>query len=158
MKFISHRGNIDGKNKHTENHPDQIMDAIELGYDVEIDVWSVNTKLWLGHDAPEYDIDCAFLLNNYNKLLIHCKNDEALFKLHTITVLNIFTHTVDPFTISTKNNLLIHPNTKTSCRQGILIMPEMSCYSLKDISEFDGVISDNVNYPWGLPDKFRKFN
>ena len=38
MKFISHRGNLDGPMKEFENHPDYINDAIKKGFDVEIDV------------------------------------------------------------------------------------------------------------------------
>lgn len=146
MKFISHRGNIDGRNKQTENHPDQILKAISLGYDVEIDIWDVDCKLWLGHDEPEYETTVAFLLKHHQKLLIHCKNDAALFKLHSVSELNIFTHADDPFTISSKNNLLIHPHTKTARRCGILIMPEMSTYTVNEILQFNGIVSDNIHF------------
>ena len=38
MILISHRGNIDGKNEVWENHPKYIIEALEAGYDFEIDV------------------------------------------------------------------------------------------------------------------------
>jgi len=47
--LISHRGNIDGKTL-LENQPSYIDDAIDLGYDVEIDIWYIGDKLYLGHD------------------------------------------------------------------------------------------------------------
>ena len=48
MILISHRANLDKINFDDENKPDYILAAIELGYDVEIDFWVVNKKLFLG--------------------------------------------------------------------------------------------------------------
>ena len=42
MKLISHRGNILGRKKQLENNPNYIENTLKLGYDVEIDVWSVD--------------------------------------------------------------------------------------------------------------------
>ena len=39
MKMISHRGNVRGMIKESENNPTYINAAISDGYDVEIDVW-----------------------------------------------------------------------------------------------------------------------
>ena len=47
MKFISHRGNIDGPNPEWENDPSRIEDVLNKGYDVEIDVWKIGAKLFL---------------------------------------------------------------------------------------------------------------
>ena len=38
MIFISHRGNLNGKNKKLENTPKYIIEAIKKGYHVEIDI------------------------------------------------------------------------------------------------------------------------
>ena len=57
MLLIAHRGNVSGPRTEFENNPIYIDKAIELGYDVEIDVWFVNNKLFLGHDEPQYKID-----------------------------------------------------------------------------------------------------
>ena len=46
MKIISHRGNIRGPVPGRENAPSYIDCAIGNGYDVEIDVRSVNGELW----------------------------------------------------------------------------------------------------------------
>ena len=35
----------------------------KLGYDVEIDVWSIDKQFYLGHDEPQYKIDKKFLQN-----------------------------------------------------------------------------------------------
>ena len=37
MKIIAHRGNINGSNPLTENQPETIDKAIELGFDVEVE-------------------------------------------------------------------------------------------------------------------------
>ena len=39
MILISHRGNIEGKQPKLENKPEYISKALELGYNVEIDIW-----------------------------------------------------------------------------------------------------------------------
>ena len=54
MILISHRGNIMGPNPEQENHPDYIREALNIGYDVEIDVWYTD-KFMLGHDKPQYE-------------------------------------------------------------------------------------------------------
>lgn len=146
MKFISHRGNLQGKNKSKENLPSTIDFAISKGYKVEVDVWCHQGQLYLGHDAPEHNVDLAFFKDRYNLLYVHCKNDAALFALQSIPVLEVFTHTNDPFTISSKQTILINPNTVTVHRHGILMMPEMSNYSLEDIANFDGIVTDNIHF------------
>ena len=51
MVIISHRGNLDGRKPGRENKPDYIQEALDAGYDVEIDVWMINNELFLGHDG-----------------------------------------------------------------------------------------------------------
>jgi hypothetical protein len=156
MKFISHRGNTVGRHKIYENCPSTIQNVISIGYGVEIDVWYKNNKFFLGHDEPEWEISDQFFKNNYQQLLIHCKNDEALFRLNTIPILELFTHADDPFTLSSKNVILIHPHTVTTLRKGILIMPEMSHYTINEILEFDGIVSDNIKFYENCYNSIRK--
>jgi len=92
---------------------------------------------------PQYKIDEEFLVDNKDKFIIHCKNDDALFYLKN-NQLHIFYHTNDEFTISNKNIIMVNPNSKTIYNEGILMMPEMSNYSLKEIFLFNGIISDNI--------------
>jgi hypothetical protein len=54
MILISHRGNLNGKDVDNENNPLYIDRALGKGYDVEVDVWYVNGKWYLGHDEPTY--------------------------------------------------------------------------------------------------------
>ena len=72
MKYIAHRGLFNGPNRELENSPDQIDQALALGYDCEIDLWVVNNELYLGHDGPKYKITKEYL--NNDKFWIHAKN------------------------------------------------------------------------------------
>ena len=76
MILISHRGNLNGKNKERENEPLYIIEATEKGYDVEIDVWWKEDRFYLGHDEPYYKVNINFLQNR--KFWCHAKNIEAL--------------------------------------------------------------------------------
>jgi len=51
MRLISHRGNINGKNLERENSFPYIQEALQLGYEVEIDIWVINNEVYLGHDT-----------------------------------------------------------------------------------------------------------
>ena len=76
--LISHRGNIDGPNVELENSIEYIKKAIDLGYDVEIDVWYHDKSLYLGHDGPSQLITEYSLYSMCDNLWIHCKNLGAI--------------------------------------------------------------------------------
>ena len=67
MIYISHRGNISGKNRDLENTPDYIDRALDLGYDVEVDLWVHDSQLFLGHDSGHSEIDLSFLYERNHK-------------------------------------------------------------------------------------------
>ena len=64
MILISHRGNINGINKSRENSIEYIYEALNEGYDVEIDVWYKGGEWFLGHDGPENYVVLGFLKND----------------------------------------------------------------------------------------------
>ena len=68
MILISHRGNLFGPNKLSENHPVQIEKVLQLGYDCEIDLFYLkeNKQLFLGHDKPEIRIDLNWIIKFTN--------------------------------------------------------------------------------------------
>ena len=74
MIFISHRGNLTGKNPEMENKPSYISDALNQGYHCEVDVWFVDNKFMLGHDEPKYGFPFVLFRSFYIKLWINCKN------------------------------------------------------------------------------------
>tara|TARA_R100001509_G_scaffold25136_2_gene13184 strand:- start:1620 stop:2066 length:447 start_codon:yes stop_codon:yes gene_type:complete len=147
MILISHRGNIDGPNPGNENKPSYILDAIVKGYEVEVDFWFSNNKFYLGHDEPQYDIPIEWLENNYRKLWIHCKNVDAISKLHELDrggfYLNYFWHENDKVTLTSQGYIWAYPGVK--CSNGIAVMPELNKNFLpKDVL---GICSDYIiNY------------
>jgi hypothetical protein len=120
MVYIAHRGLIDGPNKTLENNPDHITKVLDMGYDAEIDLRVIDSKLFLGHDTPDYLIDASFLKKT--GLWIHAKNLEALYWLNH-TNYNYFWHQNDDFTLTSHNWIWAYPG-KELTPNSIMVMPE----------------------------------
>ena len=146
MVLISHRGNIDGKNIDLENQPSYIDSAIKSGYNVEIDVWYIDNKLYLGHDNLDYQIDIEWLKRRIGKLWIHCKNLYAVEYFHNNTDVmirgygNYFFHNTDDTTITSKGYLWVYPG-KQPIKNSISVLPEIHN---DDISQCYGICSDII--------------
>ena len=81
MIYISHRGNIDHVDKTQENKKYYIQEAIDLGYDVEIDVRKKrNGSLWLGHDECD---SCLLQFVFYIKVLQISQSGKCHTAVHT---------------------------------------------------------------------------
>lgn len=126
MILISHRGNTKGPDKKRENSTSYIQEALNLGYDVEIDIW-VDKKIWLGHDKPERQIELNFLTKNFRHLWIHCKNLEAMDLLSNFRVLNYFWHESDDFTLTSKNFIWTYPGKRVS-NKSVLVVHDARTY------------------------------
>jgi hypothetical protein len=137
MILISHRGNIYGPNKEKENEPNYIMDALSLGYDVEIDVWFENEKFWLGHDFPQYEVGFEFLVNE--KIWCHGKNVEAIIEMKKYCI-HYFWHETDKLTLTSKNYVWVYPGNQP-IKNSIAVLPELF---KEDISNCRGVCSDYI--------------
>ena len=78
MIIISHRGNLNGPSKY-ENTICRIELCLSKGLYVEVDVWKLpdEKSFRLGHNSPilHESIPLYFLEND--KILCHCKNQEA---------------------------------------------------------------------------------
>jgi len=144
MKLISHRGNINGKIESYENEPNYIDIAISKGYDVEIDLWIINNKLYLGHDEHQYGIDFRWIRDRITKLWIHCKNIDALIYLNEIDYdINYFWHQEDDFTLTNNNYIWTYPG-KTLTKLSIAVLSESD--SVVDFNCY-GICSDYIqNY------------
>ncbi len=140
MIYISHRGNISGIITELENSPNYILQALNHGYHVEIDLWVINNLLYLGHDEPQYQIEESFLDNKY--FYIHCKNSEALLfmsknKMHS----DYFWHQDDKYTLTSKNKVWVHP-TAELFKDSICVLPELS--RTENLSMCYGICSDFI--------------
>lgn len=121
MKYIAHRGLIDGPNINLENDPDNIYITLSKGFEVEIDVWKINKEWFLGHDAPKYLVSENFL--SQWGLWIHCKNIEALRDIHSISLYNYFWHQNDDFTLTSMGYIWTYPR-KAITYRSVLVQPE----------------------------------
>ena len=139
MKLISHRGNINGPIPEAENKPEYIDDTIRLGYDVEIDMWWVNGRLYLGHDEPQYEVSDDWLGDRMDKLWVHCKNIELLYWIRS-TALHYFWHENDTVTLTSKNYIWAYPG-KQPIIGSIAVMPEIH---EEDITQCIGICSDYI--------------
>lgn len=148
MIVISHRGNLDGPDVDTENHPDTIDRAIKSGFDVEIDVRLVENEWWLGHDEPQYQVDWQWLLNRKNRLWVHTKNISALSHLNVLGLspyhkhrtpnVHYFWHEKDTVALTSRGFLWAYPNSDTP-ENAIAVMPEIAH---GDLSRVLGVCTD----------------
>jgi hypothetical protein len=143
MRLIAHRGLFNGPDKDIENKPDQILNALSHGFDCEIDLWVINSSMWLGHDGPQYPVDKKFL-DNYG-LWIHAKNLDALRWL-TDTGLWYFWHENDKFTLTSNKFIWTYPEQEITDRS-IMLMPEWHNPSFQGIetSQCYAICSDYVD-------------
>ena len=121
MIIISHRGNLYGPDKVNENKPEQIKKVLDLGYYVEIDVWLINEKIYLGHDYPQYETTLSFLKND--KIICHAKNIDVLEILINENI-HCFSHDKDDVVLTSRNWLWVYPNKKLT-KNSICVLPEL---------------------------------
>jgi len=139
MIYISHRGNLKGRNVERENEPEYIDEAINAGFDVEIDMWWVDGRVYLGHDEPKYEVDNEWLVDRVDKLWVHCKNVELLNWIRS-TILHYFWHEEDTLTLTSKQHIWVYPG-KQQIIGSIAVMPEIHN---DKINKCEGICSDFV--------------
>lgn len=138
--FISHRGNLSGPNPSRENQPSYIQEALDLGYNVEIDTWLINNTFYLGHDKPEYITTLEFLLSSPN-IWVHCKNLAALDELILEPDINCFSNDKDDYVLTSKCYIWIQRKIKLT-QNCIAVLPErIKDWDLKNCA---GICTDYV--------------
>ena len=123
MILISHRGNISGSNSESENKPEYIMNTLQKGYDVEVDIWSVDKQFYLGHDEPQYKIERSFLQNKH--LWCHAKNIEAFYRMIDDNKIHCFFHDKDKVALTSKGYFWSSSENKMT-NKSICVMPPNS--------------------------------
>ena len=141
MHFISHRGNLNGPDLQNENNPIYVQNAVNLGFEVEIDIYFKNNLLWLGHDKPDYQITDINWLKN-KKFWCHAKNIEAFHFMLGYPEIHCFWHQNDDCTLTTLGYVWTYP--------GKLILDKSIMVSNKYINKSDipvcsGICSDYIN-------------
>lgn len=146
MILISHRGNISGPIPEKENHPLYIQEALDNGFNVEVDIRLINDKFWLGHDGPEYEIHFDWIWTRRSKLWIHCKDIPSMtFFNNTSTYspndsINYFWHDTDTVTLTSQGYIWAYPGNQPIA-DSIAVMPELF---KDDVSSALGVCSDYI--------------
>ena len=127
--IIAHRGLLDGPDTGLQNRPDQITKALDLGFQVEIDVWYIDGVWHLGHDGPEHSVSWSFLNEHSNRLWVHCKNLSAFFKLKSDKShqLNYFWHDSDAVVLTSKQHVWTYfGKRETMHTHSVCVMPEVN--------------------------------
>ncbi len=139
MILIAHRGNTEGPKSEYENYPQYITEALKSGYDVEIDVWFVQNKFYLGHDGPKYEVPQIFLENK--KLWCHAKNLNALEAMASLDA-HYFWHQNDDVTLTSRGIVWTYPD-KPLIKNSICVLPEL--YNSEIDENAMGICSDYIS-------------
>jgi hypothetical protein len=121
MILISHRGNINGIKSDLENKSEYINEALNQGFDVEIDVWWIDNQFYLGHDEPRYLVKEDFLKKD--GLWCHAKNIDALNRMIDNGRTHCFWHQEDDVTLTSEGYLWTYPG-KQLTSNSIAVLPE----------------------------------
>lgn len=127
MRIIAHRGLLEGPDKALENHPLQIQKALDMGFDVEIDIRFDKGRWYLGHDNMDHEIAPSWLKTP--NLWIHCKNVSAFYNLKRFRDdgINFFYHDTDLVILTSKGDVWTYfgpPETKDT--QAVCVLPEVN--------------------------------
>jgi len=142
MKYIAHRGLIEGPDKEIENRPETIQKALDLGLDVEVDVWLIDDIWYLGHDEPQYKTTIDFI--SKQNLWVHCKNFNSLSVLiNRHKNINCFWHENDKYTLTSKGYIWAYPGQETVNERCIKVLPELFSTKINENDCF-GICTDYV--------------
>ena len=146
MIFISHRGNLDGIKEQRENSPVYIDEAIESGFDVEVDIRYKDNTLWLGHDEPQYEVRFDWLEARKDSLWLHIKDYKSLLEMkkYDHSGLRYFCHQSDEFTLVSNGYFWchnIHEEMTENCIIPLLGLQDVVGYKQ---TSFGAVCSDYV--------------
>lgn len=154
VKLIAHRGNLYGPQPEKENEPSYVNEAVQQGFFAEVDIWTKEEKIFLGHDEPKYEVDINWLLERHDSLYLHAKNVSAFLYFKDRTRFNTFYHTTEDFVITSNGETIVR---ETSVEEGIFYpintiftMPENGKVTVPSyrsvISDYAGLIY-NFDHP-----------
>lgn len=154
MRLISHRGNLAGPIPERENKPDYIQEAIDKGYDVEIDVRLNTVGMFLGHDTPDYGTTLEWLLDRKESLWVHAKDFNSL-DLLLAQGMRVFYHQLEKHTIIGNTRIIwSHDISEADLRSIIPVIGESDVVSFmaegRTEAPFYGICSDFVESLKGM--------
>lgn len=167
MKLIAHRGNVYGPNSDRENTLTYIQEALDEGFDVEIDIRYhsvIGSQFVLGHDDTIIEdppkcvetIQWSFLFKYSTYLWVHAKDIATAFFLsknkRIFKDLNWFFHEHDQIAITSQGHLWTYPIIKELTPLSVMLnfeygkygkvmfmkTPDIDCFGL--CSDYVGLI------------------
>jgi hypothetical protein len=149
VKIISHRGNLAGPSPLLENNPEYIDDAIDAGFDVEVDVRCIDNDLYLGHDQPQYLVSMDWLIARKDHLWLHCKNLKSLDIFSSSSIdFHYFWHETDRYTFTSKGIGWVLVG-QFPFSKSVIVLPEsidLNPYSFEYIQQSYGICTDKPLY------------
>jgi len=155
MNLIAHRGNLTGPDPDNENSPEKIERTRKMGFAVEVDIWyDPKHGWWLGHDAPKYPVDSAFLFNDVfdlkvGRIFFHAKNVEALVMLNRVRMdtyfepNDFFWHEEDEYTLTGAGFIWAYAKPDVLISNDVIVaMPENAKLTRLDLEGIWGVCTD----------------
>lgn len=139
-RWILHRGLSAGPDPIKENQEALLKQRLEEGWDVEIDVWSLDGVLWLGHDRPTVILEDRSLLTHPG-VWVHLKNLEVAAELPPQT--HCFVHDTDPAVFTSKGFLWCYPgNIVEKHKRSVIVLPERAGFKFPLLGNVAAVCSD----------------
>ena len=128
--LIAHRGLVCGPDLESENRVETIELAFQLGFMVECDIWYDNDNFWLGHDSPVDPVSLTWILDNADKLFVHCKNYDALVEFvklsrSSFNLPDFFWHQADRYTLTHKGRIWAYPLEHICQTETVCVLPEI---------------------------------
>ena len=143
-RWILHRGLMNGPDPEKENKEELLWQRLSEGWDIEVDVWLVDGRIWLGHDKPTHLLQNIQLLE-VSRVWIHCKNVPMLqYMAEKKPGAPFFSHDTDDAVLTSNGNIWCYPGFQAG-RQSIVVMPERVPDMKFDISIIGGVCSDYIS-------------
>lgn len=152
MRVISHRGNLNGREKSKENIFSRIKLVNQLGIDVEIDVTYKDGKLYLGHDYAQEEFANLHKLssNESASIYIHVKDIRAYETVLKYTRIydnvHTFLHQNDPSVLVSNGCLWTYPD-KPVVASSILVLDETNGPDLIVHNKNYGIYGICTDYP-----------
>jgi len=139
--WILHRGLKDGPDSALENREELLLERIQEGWEVEVDLWLKEGSFWLGHDGPERPLKDRRLLTN-EKVWVHCKNLEMVaYMVEQRPGAPFFSHDRDEAVLTSNGLIWCYPGFQAG-PNSIVVMPERVPEFRIDYERIRGICTD----------------
>jgi len=134
MFYISYQGIFNGSDYEDANTPKQIGKALSAGFSVNIDVWRIDNKLYVGNNQPTIEVTEKYIQGN--RFWINAKNTDMQTWIATQpprlypNYFHFEASTPPPPYATASNGKLITPGTVPINLNSVMYLPEINDRSL----------------------------